>query len=275
MPGASSRAPKGPVECSKNLHSLAPRGRKIVYFLHRKAHNEPGRMEYMKKSLVAKASAAILFAALLVQPVQSAEISAGARLGLNVAGIIGDTATIMLPRVGFNLEAFSTQWFNQSFGLQEELGFGTRGFSWKDTSVVATNLSHQFPNSFTYLEIPILAKWRFVQRENLRPTLYGGVTVGFPVYAQSVLTGSTQDLIQIIHPADLGLTAGLSLDIKRENLLIPIDIRYTWGATNFLNNADYPVELHHSVFSISAGLGWILSMGKKKEDNGAGGGVGD
>ena len=66
-------------------------------------------------------------------------------------------------------------------------------------------------------------------------------------------------------PFDLGLCAGLSLNIKHGNAIIPIDIRYTWGATNFLNNPDYPLALHHSVFSISAGFGWIVDFTEKKE----------
>lgn len=42
---------------------------------------------------------------------------------------------------------------------------------------------------------------------------------------------------------------------------------YTWGATNFLNNnkVEYTAELHHGVFSISAGREWILDLTKKKK----------
>lgn len=221
----------------------------------------------MKQFSLAQAGAAALLAALLAQSAPCLELSLGARLGLNVSGILGDTATTMAPGYGANGEVFASEWINQSFGLQEEIGLSARGAGWKvpDASGNATN---KYPNSFTYLDIPVLAKWRFVQRENLRPVLYGGFTVGFPLAASLVYQGGIgDDMMSDINPVDLGLTAGLSLDIKRGNLLIPIDIRYTWGAINFLNNSkdDYPEQLHHSVFSISAGLGWILDVGKKKE----------
>jgi len=220
----------------------------------------------MKQFSLVKAGAAALFAALLAQSVPCLELSLGARLGLNVSGILGDTSTTMAPGFGANGEVFASEWINQSFGLQEEIGFSARGAGWKDPDAKG-DANTKYPNAFTYLDIPVLAKWRFVQRENLRPVLYGGFTVGFPLAASLIYQGANQDMMSFINPVDLGLTAGLSFDIKRGNLLIPIDIRYTWGATNFLNNskADYPEQLHHSVFSISAGLGWILDVGKKKE----------
>lgn len=210
-------------------------------------------------------AAVSLFAVLFWRSAACLEVSAGVRVGLNTAAILGDTAATMAPRLGFKFEAYSTQWFGRSFGLQEGLGFDSRGYTWKNSASIDKNISTKVPNSLTYLDIPVLAKWLFIQNDNLRPALQGGVVLAFPLYAQTVLSGSTQDLYQQIHPFDFGLAAGFSLDIKRGNILIPVDIRYVWGATDFLNNADYPVALHHSVVSISVGLGWILDVGKKKE----------
>lgn len=218
----------------------------------------------MKQFSLAQAGAVAVLTALLAQSAPCLELSLGARLGLNVSGILGDTATTMAPGFGANGEVFASEWINQSFGLQEEIGFSARGAGWKVPDA-RENANTKYPNAFTYLDIPILAKWRFVQRENLRPVLYGGFTVGFPLAASLVYQGGIADMESEVNPVDLGLTAGLSLDIKRGNLLIPIDIRYSWGVFNFLdkNKVDYTEELHHSVFSISAGLGWILDLAKK------------
>jgi hypothetical protein len=193
------------------------------------------------------------------------ELSVGARIGLNLSSIIGDTETIMGPRIGINAEAFASEWFNENFGLQEEIGLGSRGESWKNSETVDFNVLDKFASSLTYLEIPILAKWRFVQLENLRPVLYGGITLGFPIIAESEYFGNSTDMEQHTQPIDLGLTAGVSLDIKRGNAIIPIDLRYTWGATNYLNNPNYPLVFHHSVLSLSVGFGWILDFAKKSE----------
>jgi hypothetical protein len=229
-------------------------------------HNETERKALMKTSLVVKAGAVALFAALLAQSAPCLELSVGARLGLNIFGILGDTSKIMAPGFGASGEVFASEWINQSFGLQEEIGLSARGAGWKNPDSTTINSESKYPNSYTYLDIPILAKWCFLKRESLRPALYGGFTVGFPLVASLVYKGGVgDDKKSYINPVDFGLTAGLSLDIKRGNLLIPIDIRYTWGATNFIdkNKADYTVELHHSVFSLSVGLGWIFDLAKK------------
>ena len=209
--------------------------------------------------------AALLTTALFSLSASGMELSVGARIGLNLSSIIGDTEAIMGPRVGINAEAFASEWFNESFGLQEEIGLGARGESWKNSDSVDYGVLNEFASSLTYLEIPILAKWRFVQLENLRPVLYGGITLGFPIVAESEYFGNSTDMEQYTQPVDLGLTAGVSLDIKRGNAIIPIDLRYTWGATNYLNNPNYPLVFHHSVLSLSVGFGWIVDFAKKSE----------
>ncbi len=220
----------------------------------------------MLKISLGKTSAAALFAALLLQNTPALELSVGARLGGSVSGIMGDTSKMMVPRFGLNGAFFASEWINQSFGLQQELGFGSRGEAWKNPDSVDWKLFDQFAGSFMYLEVPLLAKWRFIQNEKFRPVLYGGFDIGFPIIAESEYLGNTSDMSAKTQPVDFGLTAGMSLDIKPgTKAIIPIDIRYTWGATNFLNNPDYPLALHHSVFSISAGFGWILDFSKKSE----------
>jgi hypothetical protein len=69
-------------------------------------------------------------------------------------------------------------------------------------------------------------------------------------------------------PVDVGLTAGFSLDWRRGNAVVPIDIRYSIGFIDFLKrdpSDPYDRTLLHSVFSISAGLGWIFDFTKQKE----------
>ncbi len=218
----------------------------------------------MTKSFYGKAVAAAVFAALFLHNVSAIELSMGARIGMNASGIIGDTSSIMVPRLGLCGAVFASEWINQRFGLQEELGFGSRGETWKADTVDWT-IYDNFATSFNYLDIPLLAKWRFIQNDLMRPVLYGGIDIGFPLVAEAEYLGNTVDMRSKTQPVDLGLTAGLSLDIKRGNEIIPIDIRYTWGATNFENNINYQVQLRHSVFSISAGFGWILDFAKKSE----------
>jgi hypothetical protein len=219
----------------------------------------------MKIFSIGKVGAAALLAALIAQSSPCMELSVGAKLGLNASGVIGDTSNAMVPRIGVNACAFASEWLTESFGLQEEIGLGFRGENWKNPDSLYP-LANTYPNNFTYLEIPVLAKWKFYKHDMIRPVLYGGPDFAFPIISESVyLNGNTTDMISKTQPFDLGLCAGLSVDIKHGNAIIPIDIRYIWGATPFLKDPDYTLAMHHSVFSISAGFGWILDFVKKSE----------
>jgi hypothetical protein len=213
--------------------------------------------------------AGILLVLVLIQSAPAMEFSAGARIGLNMSGVLGDTIKIMMPRFGFNFGAFASEWINQSFGLQEELVIGFRGESWKNSDSIDYSLWNKYPIHFTYLEVPILAKWKFLKWEKYRPVLYGGPNIAFPLISESVARGgNTYDMMPRTQPVDVGLTIGLSLEAIRGNAVIPVDIRYTMGFIDFLKRDalnPYDIRLTHSVLSVSAGLGWIFDFTKKKE----------
>ncbi|HUI91715.1 MAG TPA: porin family protein [Chitinivibrionales bacterium] len=214
--------------------------------------------------------AGILLALAVAQASQAMEFSAGARLGLNVSGIIGDTSKLMMPRFGLCFGGFASEWINESFGLQEELMFDFKGESWKNQDSIDLSIFNKYPTHFTYLDVPILAKWRFINKDKIRPVLYGGPYIGFPLISESVsYGGNTYDKMSSTQPVDVGLTAGLSLDCRMgANGVIPIDIRYSIGLIDFYKRDApnlYDRTLLQSVFSISAGLGWIFDFTKKKE----------
>jgi hypothetical protein len=212
---------------------------------------------------------AVVLAILYYGAVYSIDLSCGARLGLNVSAILGDTVKITNPRIGLNICGWANQWINAKFGLQEEVNFSFKGESWKDPENIDFHIYNIYPMHFTYLEIPILAKWRFYDNERINTSLYGGPNLSFPIVAEGVyMAGNTIDLLSAINPVDFGITAGLCLALNYDKAVIPVDIRYTFGLINFLNKetrSSYDLRLTHSVFSISAGLGWKIDLKKKKE----------
>jgi hypothetical protein len=220
----------------------------------------------MKRNM-GKLFAGILLVLVFIQSAPAMELSAGARIGLNMSGVLGDTVKLNMPRFGFNFGAFASEWINESFGLQEELVIGFRGESLKKDTL--NDLWTRYPTHFTYLEVPILAKWKFLKWEKFRPVLYGGPNIAFPLISESVSQGgTTYDKMSITQPVDVGVTVGLSLDAIRGNAVIPIDVRYTMGFIDFLKRDElnpYDIRLTHSVLSVSVGLGWIFDFTKKKE----------
>jgi hypothetical protein len=206
---------------------------------------------------------------LTVQASPAFELSAGGRLGMNVSGIIGDTVKMMTVRAGINASVFASEWLTETFGLQQEVGIGLKGGSWKNSVSAGNQNTAGYPVRFTYLDIPILAKWKFLKNDMVRPVLFGGAAISFPLVAEAVyMGGNTSDQMSKTRPYDAGLAGGLSVEIKRRNAVIPIDIRYTFGLTDFLKHDApdaYGVKLHHSAVSISAGVGWIFDFSKKNE----------
>jgi hypothetical protein len=213
--------------------------------------------------------AGTLLVLVFIQSAPAMELSAGARLGMNVSGILGDTSKLTMPRFGFCLAGFASEWINQSFGLQEELVVGFKGESWKNADEPDFGIFNVYPIHFIYLEVPILAKWKFLKKDKFRPVLYGGPNIAFPVISEAVsVGGNTIDMMLKTQPVDVGITVGLSLDAIRGNAVIPIDVRYTMGFLDFLKRDalnPYDIRLTHSVLSVSVGLGWIFDFTKKKE----------
>jgi len=197
-------------------------------------------------------------------PCGSAELSAGGRIGLNVSAIFGDTVQGLTPRFGFNVGLYTTQWLNEKLGLQEELVIDMRGERWTSDPSALMSYSN-YATNFTYLDIPLLVKWRFVNNDALRPSLYLGPTFAFPLIAQAEYMGNTKDMLEQTNRFDFDVTAGFSLDIRRGNAFIPIDVRYILGLTNFAKASDYNAHVTHGVFSISVGLGSLLDFQKHKE----------
>jgi hypothetical protein len=194
----------------------------------------------------------------------AAEISAGGRVGLNVSAIFGDTVQGLTPRVGFNLGLYSTQWLNEKLGFQEELMINTKGERWKSGEIDYTAYNH-YATSLTYLDIPLLVKWRFMANDALRPSLYAGPDLAFPLIADAAYNGNTVDMMQVTNGLDFGFTAGLSFDIRQGTMFIPLDIRYTLGLTDYAKTGELNLHQRNGVFSISAGLGFLLDFMKKKE----------
>lgn len=191
---------------------------------------------------------------------RAADLYAGGRVGLNLSAIFGDTVTSRTMGVGLNAAVFFSAWLNDKFGVQPELAVSTKGERW--TRDDYTSWDH-YATKLTYLEIPVLAKWKFLKHETLVPALFAGPNLGLLLSAESEVGGSTLDQKPVTNTMDFGVTAGVSLDIKRNNFIIPIDIRYTLGLVDYPQDNTYKVT--NGVFSISAGLGYLVNAKKEKE----------
>jgi hypothetical protein len=189
----------------------------------------------------------------------AAEYAAGGRVGLNLSAIFGDSIPGRTMGVGLNAALFFSAWLNDRFGAQADLLVSTKGERWSVDDY--GNWDH-YATRLTYLEIPVMAKWKFVKHETLVPALFVGPDLGLLLAASSEIKGSTLDQKPVTKSFDFGVTVGTSLEIRRNNSIIPVDIRYTLGLVNYPKDAAYKVR--NGVFSV-AGLGFLLNVKQEKE----------
>jgi hypothetical protein len=190
----------------------------------------------------------------------AAEYAAGGRVGLNLSAIFGDSIPGRTMGFGLNASVFFSAWLTERFGVQPELFLSTKGERWSVDDY--GNWDH-YATKLTYLEVPVLAKLKIVKSETLVPVFFLGPDLGLLLGASSEIKGSTLDQKPVTKSVDFGVTAGTSLEIRRNNSIIPIDIRYTLGLINYSKDAAYKVK--NGVFSVSAGLGFLLNVKKEKE----------
>lgn len=208
---------------------------------------------------------AIIISSLRIDAAIVPEYSGGARLGINISSVYGDTVQTMMARVGLNIGLYFTAWLNDKIALQQEAVIGTRGERWKDPNNVDPFVYSRYATVSTYLDLPLLVKWRFYQSDALRPSVYFGPDCAIALVAESEFGTTSQDMMDKTNKFDFGLTAGFSMDIRQGDYFIPVDIRYNLGLLNYVKPDEFNTTAKHSVISVSVGLGHLLEFGKKKE----------
>lgn len=184
-------------------------------------------------------------AALIVFPTAHAQVSFGARAGLNVSTFTGESATDLDPKLGFAGALTATAPIGTSgLFVQPELGYSQKGARYERNNTTVTGSVDYFepalmvgfaaPVTQTGLMLGVYAgpALGIKARENVSTT-FGGITV----------TPNTD----AFRTTDVGAAAGLSVGAGP----FAVDGRYTVGLANALND-NQPGTLRNSAFTVSA-----------------------
>ena len=85
---------------------------------------------------------------------------------------------------------------------------------------------------FTYLEIPVLARYNFASSAHARASVFGGPAVAFRLQAKAS-GGQAGDLKDAVESIDMGAVVGAGVEINK----LVVDARYEFGLLNLLKNA--------------------------------------
>ena len=105
---------------------------------------------------------------------------------------------------------------------------------------------------FSYLELPILARWSFGSG-SLRPYVLGGVAVGWLLDAR--VPGAPDSLIELYRRWDGGLCLGTGIELGRGGTRGFLEARYTLGLVNIENtNREFQGSVHNRGAQLLAGI---------------------
>jgi opacity protein-like surface antigen len=171
----------------------------------------------------------------------------GIRGGMNFANI-NDTDFDVNSRTGIMAGVyFNYALSNSPISIQPEVLYTQKGFETGDDTY-----------RFDYIEIPVLARFNFINDSGLLPYVSFGPHIAFKVNADTppVPTDVPNTPVQTsfnegdINTTDFGVTVGAGLDFGR----LDLGVRYTAGLTEVSD--DESVSAKNGVFSIIAGIGF-------------------
>ncbi|HMB90429.1 MAG TPA: porin family protein [Rhodothermales bacterium] len=195
-----------------------------------------------------------------VLPVAAQEYVAAIKMGVAVTNFSGETDASLDPHAGLTGGAAIGYDFGNGFLLQPEILYVRKG-AYADTELEFTDLEgNPIANTpvrarfdLTYLEVPLLAVYRFEGR-SLEPKLFAGPYVAYKLNAvveyRALAGGPTQsEEDDSVENFDYGAIAGVGTDFFIEAQRFSIDARAIFGQGN-VRQADPPLKLVGGVLMI-------------------------
>jgi hypothetical protein len=144
------------------------------------------------------------------------------------------------------------------------------GFDLRGTNVPSVGaLDMEVGFKLSYIEFPLLARYRGNPSAKVRPVLLGGPVVGFKVASSMEISAqgesASQDISDGVNSTTFGLLAGvgLAIDVGQTTALV-FQGRYYLGLTEPIDDADFSAK--SGDFGFFAGLEFAL--GPKGESTG-------
>lgn len=183
------------------------------------------------------------------------KIQVGAKAGLAIANFVGDRDTDFESKPTF-VGGFPLSYpINRNLLLTPEIVYAAKGAK---TTATIDNLPLELNFSVIYLEFPLLAKYILSPRKKLSPIVTAGPVVSWNIDSRVRfrVVGSDNEFNEpddSIKTMDYGVAIGAGVDFSWDLRRISVELRYTRGVSNLIDNPDDPK--HNGVVSLTAGVG--------------------
>jgi Outer membrane protein beta-barrel domain len=105
-------------------------------------------------------------------------------------------------------------------------------------------------DSLTYIEVPMLARYRLMTRPSWRVHVVGGIVYSRLIEARETFSGFSEDITDLIEPNDLAASIGGDVEWKRRWVF---DFRYLYGLTEVYAEPGSLFSARHKAIQITAG----------------------
>ncbi|UCF05814.1 MAG: PorT family protein [bacterium] len=182
---------------------------------------------------------------LLSSAASAGGITCGVKAGINLADLTGDDIENNEMKLAFGGGIFCNFAITDVISIQPEVLFMMKGTK----SSVLENTGYHF----TYIDIPLLARFSVPTEGSLVPSFFGGPYLGFLMSATAERALVEEDIKESLKDTDYGLVFGAGLDYRVGDGHVFLDIRYSFGLTTIVDEGDEDAKNTGIMFMLGYG----------------------
>lgn len=192
----------------------------------------------------------LLFTFLTIISLPKSQAQVGFKGSMNIATLY-DSDVETDSRIGLSAGIFTSLDIpNSPVSIQPELLYSQKGA--KETGTFNGD-EYTVTTKLDYIELPVLAKFRFVNTEPMTPHVYFGPYLGYNLNAKAEVEGNGGsiggNIEDSINDIDFGMVVGAGLEIQQ----FLLGVRYSPGFTE-IGDESNNLDAKNSVISITAGI---------------------
>jgi hypothetical protein len=148
---------------------------------------------------------------------------AGIKGGLNISNLFIDNVTDENARLGFHVGVYGQLFSSETFAIQPELLFSTKGSKNQYTS---GSLNQEVKYNLNYIDLPILAVFKLGESVEIHAGGYASYLVNANIsYSGDLANGADEVDKDNLSSYDYGLAGGLGFNLNN----VQIGFRYNYG----------------------------------------------
>jgi hypothetical protein len=199
-----------------------------------------------------------------------AQLSIGGRVGANFANVsvsnIEDISTNSIT--GFSVAFVLDIGITENFSVQPELAFIQKGFNQEETfDILGTMFTIKVDQVINYIDVPILAKYAFVNSETLIVYVAAGPVLGYAMSGKTTVEQDGEKETMDINFDDEGINrfdfggsigAGAGFGVGPGHIVL--DLRYVMGFSNLIKDPIDNEKVNNTGFGAS--VGYVVPLGE-------------